>query len=356
MGGGSDGSNGGGAVTAVTVNISCPYGTKFAVQVSLESSVEMLKSVVAKTCDIPAEQQRLIYRGGILKDDQTLKSYGLEAEHTVHLVRRLLPIASNNTDEEGTNGGSGGSSLGTLDVSGFPDLEGLYELIEMLEQPHVQNLMNNPEAFRNSILSYSRLPEITVGDPEFSDILNDPQLFNQMTEVLRNPEYMREVLRISDIADGDSTSTQSARIDLLNSPISQNLLSLVSNLLNMNPMAGANTHLREITGNPDHIHQMSMEEMMALQQSLLSHFGLRVQQNNRDAGQMDRGTARDHENIGLDTVVNMFSGLGTNDSNVYARQLAQLQEMGFSDTRQSLEALAATAGNLPEAVNRLLGQ
>lgn len=79
MGGGcgGDGSDGGGAVTAVTINVSCTDGTKFTVQVSLDSSVQSFKSLLAKTCDIPAEEQRLIYKGGILKDDQTLKSYGI---------------------------------------------------------------------------------------------------------------------------------------------------------------------------------------------------------------------------------------------------------------------------------------
>ncbi|MFS8023412.1 putative Ubiquitin-like domain, ubiquilin, Ubiquitin-like domain superfamily [Helianthus anomalus] len=44
----------------------------FPVQASLEPSVE---SVVEQKCDIPAARQWLIYKGRILKDDQTLKSY-----------------------------------------------------------------------------------------------------------------------------------------------------------------------------------------------------------------------------------------------------------------------------------------
>ncbi|KAJ0668555.1 putative Ubiquitin-like domain-containing protein [Helianthus annuus] len=47
----------------------------FPVQASLEPSVESFKSVVEQKCDIPAAQQRSIYKGRILKDDQTLKSY-----------------------------------------------------------------------------------------------------------------------------------------------------------------------------------------------------------------------------------------------------------------------------------------
>lgn len=60
----------------VTVHVRCSNGSKFSVQIGLESTVGSFKSVVAQSCDIPAEQQRLIYKGRILKDDQTLESYG----------------------------------------------------------------------------------------------------------------------------------------------------------------------------------------------------------------------------------------------------------------------------------------
>ena len=40
---------------------------------------------------------------------------------------------------------------------------------------------------------------------------------------------------------------------------------------------------------------------------------------------------------------------------LYATQLAQLQEMGFFDTQENLRALIATAGNVHAAVERLLG-
>lgn len=61
----------------VTVHVRCSNGSKFSVQIGLESSVGSFKSVLAQNCDIPAEQQRLIYKGRILKDDQTLESYGM---------------------------------------------------------------------------------------------------------------------------------------------------------------------------------------------------------------------------------------------------------------------------------------
>lgn len=66
----------GGDQKVVTINVRCSNGSKFSVQVTLESSVGTFKSTLAQHSDIPAEQQRLIYKGRILKDEQTLESYG----------------------------------------------------------------------------------------------------------------------------------------------------------------------------------------------------------------------------------------------------------------------------------------
>lgn len=67
------------AGSGVTVHIRCSNGSKFSVQIGLESTVGAFKAVISQNCDIPAEQQRLIYKGRILKDDQTLESYGISS-------------------------------------------------------------------------------------------------------------------------------------------------------------------------------------------------------------------------------------------------------------------------------------
>lgn len=61
----------------VSVHIRCSNGSKFTVKASLDSTVRSFKQVLAQNCDVPADQQRLIYKGRILKDDQTLESYGM---------------------------------------------------------------------------------------------------------------------------------------------------------------------------------------------------------------------------------------------------------------------------------------
>lgn len=65
----------------VNINVRCSNGSKFSVQTSLDSIVSSFKDLVARNCDMPVEQQRLIYKGRILKDDQTLRSYGISVTY-----------------------------------------------------------------------------------------------------------------------------------------------------------------------------------------------------------------------------------------------------------------------------------
>ncbi|KAI9166111.1 hypothetical protein LWI28_026424 [Acer negundo] len=242
----SESSGGGGGGGGVKVNVRCSNGSKFSVEIDLESTVESFKGVLSEKSDIPTDQQRLIYKGRILKDDQTLKSYGLEADHTVHLVRGFAPAASgttagatntggspatqNNTRAVGTNegdplGGSGfGASLfpglgginglggsggpGGLFGAGLPEFEQVQQQLtrnpnimrEIMNMPVVQNLMNNPEVMRNLIMNNPQMREIIDRNPELAHVLNDPSTLRQTLEAARNPELMREMMRNTDRA------------------------------------------------------------------------------------------------------------------------------------------------------------
>ncbi|KAK7379711.1 hypothetical protein VNO78_34400 [Psophocarpus tetragonolobus] len=228
------------------INVRCSNGSKFSVQIAVDSTVSSFKNLVACNCDIPAEQQRLIYKGRILKDDQTLRSYGLEADHTVHLVRGFAPASTtggtntnstntgttntsntttNNARGSGVNGGGGLGGLGVgaslfpglgingtggngLFGEGFPDLEQMQQpfisnpnlMREIMNSPAMQNLMNNPEIVRNLIMNNPQMQELMDRNPELAHILNDPSTLRQTLEATRNPEIMREMMRNTDRA------------------------------------------------------------------------------------------------------------------------------------------------------------
>ena len=52
-------------------------------QCELSNTVIEVKEIIAAQCDVPANQQRLIYSGKVLKDPETLASYNVQEGHTV---------------------------------------------------------------------------------------------------------------------------------------------------------------------------------------------------------------------------------------------------------------------------------
>ncbi|XP_047950071.1 ubiquitin domain-containing protein DSK2b-like [Salvia hispanica] len=232
------------AIQDVNVYIRCSNGSKFSVKTTLDSTVAEFKHVLAHNCDVPAEQQRLIYKGRILKDDQTLASYGLQADHTIHMVRGSAPAAAsspapvptgagNTNTNAATQGGGvnpGGTGVAGTGASLFPGLglgglggtggasglfgAGLPEFEQVQQQltqnpnmmrdimnmPAIQSLMNNPEIMRSLIMSNPQMREIIDQNPELAHILNDPSVLRQTLEAARNPELMREMMRNTDRA------------------------------------------------------------------------------------------------------------------------------------------------------------
>ncbi|KAL2254948.1 UNVERIFIED_CONTAM: Ubiquitin domain-containing protein DSK2b [Sesamum indicum] len=236
------------ACEEVNVNIRCSNGSKFSVKTTLDSTVGEFKALLAQNCDVPAEQQRLIYKGRILKDDQTLISYGLQADHTVHMVRGSAPAASpptptptptpapassgntnSNAATQGAGPNAGGTGIAGAGASPFPVLglgalggagasgvfgAGLPEfeqvqqqltqnpnmMREIMNMPAIQSLMNNPEIMRSLIMSNPQMREIIDRNPELGHIINDPSILRQTLEAARNPELMREMMRNTDRA------------------------------------------------------------------------------------------------------------------------------------------------------------
>ncbi len=59
------------------VSIRCSNGDQYSVEFNPEITVADFKEVIEKQTEIPANQQRLIYRGRVLKDTQPMSEYSL---------------------------------------------------------------------------------------------------------------------------------------------------------------------------------------------------------------------------------------------------------------------------------------
>ena len=75
-----------------TIHVKATSGSKITVSVELSTTVGELKTTLeaADKADTPSAQQRLIYKGHVLKDEKTLESYGVGEDHVIHLVKLSL--------------------------------------------------------------------------------------------------------------------------------------------------------------------------------------------------------------------------------------------------------------------------
>lgn len=82
-----------GSEALLNITVKGPSDTKLLVSVSAASSVADLKLLVADALvaagsdRIEPAQQRLIYSGRVLKDEEVVVKYGLKDGNVVHLVR-----------------------------------------------------------------------------------------------------------------------------------------------------------------------------------------------------------------------------------------------------------------------------
>nr|XP_018684704.1 PREDICTED: ubiquitin domain-containing protein DSK2a isoform X5 [Musa acuminata subsp. malaccensis] len=226
---GADGDpDGTGDSDTVTLQVRCSNGSRFSVEAAIDSTVGTLKAALVEKCDVPAEQQRLIYKGRILKDEQTLQSYAASAEAATasHEASRepnnTIGVETAVSNEGGQFGGtdSGGMLFRGIGVNrrdgtgsgflgfGLPELNQMQQQLaqnpsmmrEIMNMPAVQSLMNNPDLIRGMIMNNPQMREIIDRNPEFAHILNDPSTLRQSLEVMRNPELVRELMRNTDRA------------------------------------------------------------------------------------------------------------------------------------------------------------
>ncbi len=233
-----------------TIHVKATSGAKITVSVELSLTVAELKATLAAEdkANVPANQQRLIYRGHVMKDERVLESYGLADEHTVHLVKgpapggaapvaaapaaaaaaaAAAPPAGTNAVPPSTGGANFGGGFGSFGGAGgmggmFGGMGGMggmggdlsqmqqqmaqnpEMMREMLNSPMMRSAMEemsrNPEMLRQMIASDPRMREVMEANPELGRVLNDPETIRRTLEVARNPELMREQMRLSDRA------------------------------------------------------------------------------------------------------------------------------------------------------------
>lgn len=76
---------------SININIKSSSDKKFVISIEASKKVLELKEAIAAQTDVPADRQRLIFSGRVLKDDDLLSEYKVADGNTIHMVKGAAP-------------------------------------------------------------------------------------------------------------------------------------------------------------------------------------------------------------------------------------------------------------------------
>lgn len=329
-------------------------GTQFNISVPKNLTVKDLKDKISEPSNVPSSQQRLIYKGRILKDNDSLEDMKVENGHTMHLVKSGVQTDNqkanktlNPTPECNTSSGNGQStnnntnsiplSQNNVDIGANQNAnDPISAMMNMLNSSDLglqaQNIRNTTQ---NGFNGFGGIPNSNnFGNlPDLASLMNSPIFQQSINELANNPQ-------------------------------------LVRNILHSNPMfaqlSANNPMLDQMLNNPEMMRMMLNPQMI---QSVLNSNNATNSTMNPNPFSSLNGLPNNSQLNGLlndPNIASMFSGMmnevniGVNNntptpaSQMYATQLNQLRDMGFIDTDASLSALQESGGDINAAINKLL--
>ncbi|OWR44127.1 ubiquilin-1-like [Danaus plexippus] len=205
----------------ITITVKTPK-EKQQVEIEEDADIKKLKEVLSPKFNAEPEQLCLIFAGKIMNDSDTMKQHNIKDGLTVHLVIKTPPrpepeggtrrppadIGATPFGLNSLGGLAGLESLG-LGQSTFMDLQARMQqellsnpdmLRQVLDNPLVQQMMNDPENMRTLITSNPQMQDLMARNPEISHMLNNPELLRQTMELARNPAMLQELMRSHDRA------------------------------------------------------------------------------------------------------------------------------------------------------------
>ncbi|KAF1937644.1 hypothetical protein EJ02DRAFT_458543 [Clathrospora elynae] len=405
--------------TQITFNVKAANDQKHVLTLPSTTSIADLKAKLstAEYADVPAERQRLIYSGRVLKDLDTLASVKIKDSHTVHLVKGAASNARQNPAHQGTSSTTGGSSTPTPQVptniaagtgnnplagltgaryAGFHGLPGMdtfgpdggmgpppstESMLEQMDNPMFLSQMN--EAMNNpSVLDMMLQSPMIRDNPMLQNVLRNPE----MRRMMFSPEMMRMQLQMQrsmgdqggsssfpapGATDNTPGSTGTGAATTAATPNSQDASSTFPNLFGgagaqggqANPIAEAAQRMMQ---DPE-----AMRNMMQMMGGAggasagANPFGAFGQNPaGAPAGGAGAPAAADNPFGALFGPGGGFgggAGFGTPapqdnrpPEEVYETQLRQLNEMGFYEFDRNVSALRRSGGNVQGAIEHLL--
>lgn len=154
-------------------------------------TIEALSEIVRPIFNVFEEPLRFIFAGKVIKEHETLKSHNVRDGFVVHLViKRRVANESSNTESNASRSEQQPSIPNLLSGN----------VRDLFNIPIFDNLFANPENVRSVIMSNPQVQELIDRQPEIAHLFNNPEIFRQAIEIIRNPSMMQEMIRSQDRA------------------------------------------------------------------------------------------------------------------------------------------------------------
>ncbi|KAJ2918753.1 hypothetical protein MD484_g1703, partial [Candolleomyces efflorescens] len=207
----------------IQINVKGPSELKLQISITTDKTVSELKQAVASKSDVPADRQRLIYSGRVLKDEDLLSVYKIQSGHTIHMVKGAA-----------RSGAAGGSST----ASTSPPAQQLPTNIQAGQNPHDPlTLLNSSLAFGHpGVANFNPFAEMGLNpnDPNMMQtMMNSPEFLEQMGRMMSNPQIMEQVIAMNPQMAGMAPQMR----EMFNSEAFRQMIANPESLRNMMQMA-----------------------------------------------------------------------------------------------------------------------
>jgi len=189
---------------SLTIKIqSSQGGDTFETNADSSMTIGELKAALEPRAGVPPDRQRLIFRGRILGNEQTLTSCGIENNNTVFLVKssaqrtgepaRPAAPAAAAAPQANPFASRGGGGMGGGGMS--PEF-----MRTMMQNPAFRSVMENPDLIRSIMSTNPQMQALLRANPQLEQVLSDPETLRQAMRMITDPNGAQDILRSHDRA------------------------------------------------------------------------------------------------------------------------------------------------------------
>ncbi|SCV67900.1 BQ2448_5511 [Microbotryum intermedium] len=164
----------------IKVHVKGPSDTKLTLSIATSATVlELKQAIAAEAAAFPADSQRLIYSGRVLKDEDELEKYKLKDGHSIHLVKGAPKTGLSGTPGTSAAAGVPANFAAGQQVMGNP----LAPLLNAENAGHFAGF--NPFADMG----------VNPNDPNYvQTAMRDPAVQQQINSLLSNPAVIDQII------------------------------------------------------------------------------------------------------------------------------------------------------------------